>query len=110
VYVTVTTTDTSGALVDSAPMVAEEMERWLRDTEGFEGFLLLEGEGTAAGLAFWASREVAERHNHSRAQFRERMLSIAGVQIESVVDYEVAFARFGPALMAAAAEGSASAG
>jgi hypothetical protein len=26
------------------------------------------------------------------------MLAVAGVQIEDIVDYEVAFARFGPAL------------
>jgi len=110
VYVTVTTADTSGAAIESAPVVAEEMERWLRETEGFEGFMLLATEGKAAGLAFWASREVAERHSHSRAQFRERMLSIAGVLIEESVDYDVAFARFGPGLLAAAAEDSASAG
>jgi hypothetical protein len=82
--------------------VGEEMDRWLRDTEGFEGFILLAAEGKAVGLAFWASREVAERHNHARTQFRERMLSIAGVRIEEIVEYEVAFARFGPGLMAAA--------
>jgi hypothetical protein len=102
VYVTVTTADTSGEPIENASVVGEEMDRWLRDTEGFEGFILLAAEGKAVGLAFWASREVAERHNHARSQFRERMLSIAGVRIEEVVDYEVAFARFGPGLMAAA--------
>jgi hypothetical protein len=81
------------------------MARWLRDTDGFEGFLLLAGEEKAVGLAFWASREVAERHNHARSQFRERMLSIAGVQIEDVSDYEVAFARLGPGLRAVAGSG-----
>jgi hypothetical protein len=30
------------------------------------------------------------------------MLSIASARIEEVVDYDVAFARFGPALLAAA--------
>jgi hypothetical protein len=102
VYVAVTTADTSGEPIENASVVGEEMDRWLRDTEGFEGFILLAAEGKAVGLAFWASREVAERHNHARTQFRERMLSIAGVRIEEVVDYEVAFARFGPGLMAAA--------
>jgi hypothetical protein len=102
VYVTVTTADTSGEPIENASVVGEEMDRWLRDTEGFEGFILLAAEGKAVGLAFWASREVAERHNHARSQFRERMLWIAGVRIEEVVDYEVAFARFGPGLMAAA--------
>jgi hypothetical protein len=102
VYVTVTTADTTGEPMENAPVVAEEMDRWLRETEGFEGFLLLAGERKAVGLAFWTSREVAERHNLARAQFRERMLSIANVQIEEVVDYEVAFARFGPGFTAAA--------
>jgi hypothetical protein len=71
--------------------------------EGFEGLLLLAGEGRALGLAFWASREVAEYHAVARAEFRERMLGVAGVRIEDVVDYEVAFARFGPGLIDAAA-------
>jgi hypothetical protein len=96
VYVTVTTVDTAGEPIENAPIVAEEMERWLRETDGFEGFLSLAGEGKAIGLAFWASREVAERHRFARTQFRERILSIAGVRIEEVVDYEVVFARLGP--------------
>ena len=103
-HVTLTTADTTGASIEDASVVGEEMARWLRDTDGFEGFLLLAGEQKAVGLAFWASREVAEHHNHARAQFRERMLSIAGVQIEDVVDYEVAFAHLGPGLRAAAGE------
>ena len=105
-FVTVTTADIAGEPVENATVVAEEMERWLRDAEGFEGFLMLAGEGKAVGLAFWASREVAERHNVARSEFRERMLSIANVRIEAVVDYEVAFARFGPGLIAAASAGS----
>ena len=101
-HVTITTTDITGETIGNAAVVGEEMDRWLRDAEGFEGFLLLAGETKAVGLAFWASREVAERHNHARTQFRERMLSIAGVQIEDVADYEVAFAHLGPGLRAAA--------
>jgi hypothetical protein len=37
-----------------------------------------------------------------RTEFRERILAIARVEIQEVVDYELAFARFGPALLAAA--------
>jgi hypothetical protein len=95
VYVTVTTVDTAREPIENAPIVAEEMERWLRETDGFEGFLLLAGEGKAVGLSFWASREVAEHHTFARTQFRERILSIAGVRIEEIVDYEVVFARLG---------------
>jgi hypothetical protein len=98
VYVTVTTTSNSAEPLENATIVAEEMERWLRDLKGFEGFLLLAREESALGLAFWESKEVAESYNAVRSQFRERMLSIAGAQIQSVVDYEVAFARFGPRL------------
>ena len=101
-YVTATTADTTGEPIENASVVAEEMERWLRETDGFEGFMMLAGEGKATGLAFWASREVAERHRVARAQFRERMLSIAGVRIEEVVDYEVVFTRLGPGVLAAA--------
>jgi len=93
VHVTVTTADITGEPIENAALVGEEMDRWLRDTEGFEGFLLLAAEGKAVGLAFWASREVAERHNHARSQFRERMLSIAGVRIEDVEGYEVVYSR-----------------
>ena len=103
-HVTVTTTDITGETIGDATVVGEEMERWLRDAEGFEGFLLLASDTKAVGLAFWASREVAERNSHARTQFRERILSIAGAQIEDVVDYEVAFARLGPGLIAAGTE------
>lgn len=101
-HVTVTTADTTGETIANAAIVAEEMESWLREMEGFEGLLLLASEGKALGLAFWASREIAEHHAVARAEFRERMLGVAGVRIEDVVDYEVAFARFGPRLIEAA--------
>jgi hypothetical protein len=80
--VPVTTVDTAGVPTENVPIVAEEMERGLGETDGFEGFLSLAGEGKAIGLAFWASREVAERHRFARTQVRERILSIAGVRIE----------------------------
>jgi heme-degrading monooxygenase HmoA len=96
VFATVTTTDTGGEPLTSATIIAEEMERWLRDLEGFQGFLLLANDEQALGITFWASREVAERFASTRSTFRERALSIAGVRIEEVVDYDVAFARLTP--------------
>ena len=96
VFATVTTTDTGGEPLTSAIIIAEEMERWLRDLEGFQGFVLLSNEEHALGITFWASREVAERLASTRSEFRERVLSIAGVRIEEVVDYDFAFARFSP--------------
>ena len=101
-FVTVTTATTAGEPLENTAIVAEEMERWLREVDGFEGFVMLAGAQNAVGLTFWESREVAERNNVTRTQFRERILSVAGVQIDSVVDYELAFARLGPGLIAAA--------
>lgn len=69
---------------ESRESVGEEMERWLRGLEGFEGFRLLTRPGETLGVAFWASREVAQRQDAVRTEFRERMLSIVGVTIQSV--------------------------
>jgi hypothetical protein len=93
VFVTLTRAATSDEPVEGAAIVAEEMERWLRDIEGFEGFLMLSREGSSVGLTFWESREVAERNQPLRREFVDRVLSVAGVQIEEIVDYEVTFAR-----------------
>ncbi len=97
-YVTVTRAKTSDQPPENATIVAEEMERWLRDVDGFQGMLMLAQEGTALGLTFWESREAAERHLVTRMQFRDRMLSVANVEVVETVDYEVAFARLAPLL------------
>jgi hypothetical protein len=94
VFVTVTTADTTGEPIEHAAIVAEELDRWLRDADGFVGFMMITRASKAIGLAFWESREAAERHRVARSQFRERILSIAGVRIEEILDYDVAFARF----------------
>jgi hypothetical protein len=96
VYVALTTASTGDQPMENATVVAEDMYRWLRETEGFEGLLFLSREGTTLGLTFWESREIAERHQASRMQFRDRMLSTAGVEIGETVDYDVTFARLGP--------------
>jgi hypothetical protein len=77
-------------------MVAEEMLRWFRETEGFEGLLFLSRPGTTLAVTFWQSEEIAERHLVSRMQFRDRMSAAAGVEVEESVDYEVTFAHIGP--------------
>lgn len=94
-HVTVTSAKTSDQPLENATIVAEEMVRWLRDIDGFEGFLMLSQEGLTLGLSFWESREAAERHRVARAQFRERMLSIADVEVEESSDFEVTFADLG---------------
>ena len=95
-FATVTSTDTDGGPLEDATIIADEMERWLRELDGFQGFLLLANEERALGITFWASREVAGSYASMRSKFRERVLSVAGVPIMEVVDYDVAFARFAP--------------
>ena len=97
-FVSLTRVTTSDQPIAVASMVAEEMERWLRDIEGFEGLLMLSREGTTLGLTFWQARDVAEQHRVARMDFLERMTSVAGVEVEEVVDYEVTFARLGQTL------------
>ena len=97
-HVSLTSAKTTGQPIENATIVAEEMVRWLRDIEGFEGFMMLTKEGTAIGLSFWESPEVAAQHRVARMQFIERMTSIAGVELEGTDDYDVAFAALGPRL------------
>jgi hypothetical protein len=98
VYVSLTRVNTGDQPIGNATVVAEEMLRWFRETEGFEGLLMISREGTTLGLTFWESREVAERHQFARMQFRDRMTSAARVQVEETVDYEVTFAHLKPRL------------
>jgi hypothetical protein len=92
VYVSLTRVNTAGQPIENAPIVGEEMVRWLRDIDGFLGFLMLSREGTTLGLSFWKTREMAERHRVARMEFLERMTSVANVQVEEVLDYDVTFA------------------
>jgi hypothetical protein len=96
VHVSLTRVTTGDQPIENAAVVAEEMLRWFRETEGFEGLLFLSKPGTTLGLTFWESEELAERHRVSRMQFRDRMSSAAGVEVEETVDYEVTFAHLGP--------------
>jgi hypothetical protein len=97
-YVSLTRVKTADQPIENATIVAEEMLRWFREMEGFEGLLMLSQEGTTLGITFWQSREVAERHLVSRMQFRDRMSSAAGVEVEETVDYEVTFSHLDPQL------------
>jgi hypothetical protein len=95
-FVTSTRVRTSDQPIENATIVAQEMTGWLRDIDGFEGFLMLSREGTTVGIAFWESREAAERHRVVRMQFIERISSVVGVEIEEMVEYELTFAELGP--------------
>ena len=95
-FVSLTRVKTSDQPLENAAIIGEEMLRWLRETEGFEGFLILSREGQSLGLTFWESREVAERHRVARMEFLERMMSVANVEIEEILEYDVTFAQLGP--------------
>jgi len=103
VYVSLTRVRTADEPIGNATLVGEEMTRWLRDVEGFEGMLMLSRPGTTLGLAFWESREIAERYRVPRMEFIQRMTSAAGVDIEEIVDYEVTYADL-PSLTAGSSE------
>jgi hypothetical protein len=92
VHATVTRVSTAEQPIANASMVAEEMLRWFRESEGFEGLLFLSRPGTTLALTFWESEEIAERQRSGRMQFRDRMTAAAGAQVEESTDYEVTFA------------------
>jgi hypothetical protein len=95
-YVSSTRVKTGNQPTQNAAIVAEEMTRWLREIDGFKGFLMLSREGTTVGFTFWESREVADRHRVTRMEFIGRMSAVVGVEIQEVVDYEITFAELGP--------------
>jgi hypothetical protein len=94
-FVTSTRVSTSDQPIENATIVAQEMMGWLRDIDGFEGFLMLSREGTTIGMSFWENREAAERNRLVRMQFIERISSVVGVEIEEMTDYELTFAELG---------------
>jgi hypothetical protein len=99
VFVSLTRVSTVGVPLDVPTIVAEELQRWLEDLEGFQGFLMLSREGSSIALSFWESREAAERHRVARGQVRERVTELAGGTIEQVEEYDVTFAALGPLMI-----------
>jgi hypothetical protein len=95
-FVTLTRVNTGDQPLANATVVGEEMLRWLQETEGFEGLLVVSREGSSLGFTFWRDRETAKRHEFSRMQFRDRMMAAANVQVEETVDYDLSFAQLGP--------------
>ena len=90
-------TTTSGSVADMAAvatMAGETMVMWLREIEGFEGFLMLTDEATSTAhvISFWRDREAAERHREARTRLRDRIAASVDVEIEETVYAEVPFA------------------
>ena len=103
-YVTMNRVKTSSEPVEGAGIVGEGIEEWLREVEGFEGMLMLSREGISVGLTFWESREIADRYRQLRMQFLDKVLSVAGVELEESIDFDVTFAQLSPRLMDIAAK------
>jgi hypothetical protein len=95
-HVTVTRVSTGEQPIGTATIVAEEMYRWFQDLDGFEGFLMLSREGTTLAMTFWQSSEIAERSRTTREEFRDRIVGVAGVQVEDVEDFALMFGQLGP--------------
>ena len=95
-YVYLTRVNTGEQPIENATIVAEEMLPWLREIDGFEGLLMLCRKGTTVTLTFWESREAAERRRVPRLRFIERITAVADVQVEEMLDFEVAFSHLRP--------------
>jgi hypothetical protein len=96
VFVSLTTVDSRGRLIDEAALVGQEMETWLRDVEGFEGLMVFFSEGKTLGMTFWESEEAAQRARTLRRQFLERITAMVEVEIERIDEYDIAYASLGP--------------
>jgi hypothetical protein len=94
VFASVTRVSTGDLQTETATVVAQEMMRWFRESEGFEGLMFLSEEGTTLAISFWESREIAERNRQSRLQFRDRISAAVGVTVEETIGYDVAYASF----------------
>jgi len=95
-FVSCTRVRTGEEPIENATIVSEEMHSWLREIDGFEGLIVLSRPGSTIGLTFWKSRHVAERHRAARMEFLERMTSVANVEVEEVLDYDITFAALEP--------------
>ena len=92
-FVSVTRARTPDQSTADAAIIGEQIAEWLFDIEGFHGLLVLSHGGTTVGLAFWDSREVAEHNGRVRAEFLERVSTMANLDVEEVLGLEVAYAR-----------------
>jgi hypothetical protein len=93
-YVSLTRVKTGDLPNDTATVVAQEMMRWFRESEGFEGLMFLSRPGTTLAISFWETRAIAERNVRSRMQFRDMISQAAGVEVEDTTDFDLMYASF----------------
>jgi hypothetical protein len=84
----------NGAMEDFdniATMAGESLLPWIRQFEGYKGFIVLANNETGAAhfMTLWDSLEAVEKSAHSRAQVRDQLAKTAGAEIESAGAYRV---------------------
>jgi hypothetical protein len=84
----------NGAMEDFdniATMAGESLLPWIRQFEGYKGFIVLADSesGAAHFMTLWDSKEALDRSAHSRAQVREQLAKTAGAEIERAGAYRV---------------------
>jgi heme-degrading monooxygenase HmoA len=92
VYASLTAVRGAGAEVRTiAHMAAGQILPWLREFDGYQGFLLLADveTGSARLLSMWESEDALERSERGRREMRESMIAAAGAEIERVERYEL---------------------
>lgn len=72
-------------------MAAESLLPWIRQYDGYEGFIVLADAetGTAHFMTLWESKDALDKSAPGRAQVRERLAATAGAKIESAGGYRV---------------------
>jgi hypothetical protein len=77
-----------------AAMAGESLLPWIRQFEGYKGFIVLADRETSTAhfMTLWNSREALERSAHSRKQVREQLAKTAGAEIASAGAYTVILA------------------
>jgi hypothetical protein len=74
-----------------AGMAAESLLTWLREFDGYKGFIVLADEagGMARFMTFWEDLHALERSASGRKEVREQLAKTAGATIESSQPYTV---------------------
>jgi heme-degrading monooxygenase HmoA len=78
-------------LADTARLVGESMEGWLRGFDGYAGLLILtnEDERRARVVTFWETLEALKASAAGRETVRNSLAERLGVTVEAVEWYEV---------------------
>jgi hypothetical protein len=79
---------------DIAAMAGESLLPWIRQFEGYRGFMVLANaeSGVAHFMTLWDSIEAVERSAQSRKEVREQLAKTAGAEIASAGTFSILLA------------------